>query len=148
MQRDRRVEEDQRSGTWKSRERARAGLLLAAIVWMAVYKDVSGVFRGGGKDLCPPFAIQKKNCPSMWFIHCVRKKSKPNTMYHRNVKSECIVCKFCMLYSEVFCKICKKILFEIIVWQQSYQSLNIKKNILLFPVQRTAVTQWRFDAII
>ena len=32
-------------------------------------------------------------------IHCVRKKSKPNTMYHRNVKSECILCKFCVLDS-------------------------------------------------
>jgi len=28
-------------------------------------------------------------------------KSKPNTMYHRNVKSECILCKFCVLGSEV-----------------------------------------------
>ena len=35
-------------------------------------------------------------------------KSKPNTMYHRNVKSECILCKFCVLYSEVFCEICTK----------------------------------------
>ena len=41
-----------------------------------------------------------------------------------------------------------KISFENIVWQQSYQSLNIKENILLFLVQRTAVIQWRFDLII
>jgi len=41
-----------------------------------------------------------------------------------------------------------KISFETMVWQESYQSVNIKDNILLFPVQRTAVTQWCFDAII
>jgi len=42
------------------------------------------------------------------------KKSKPNTMYHKNVKSECILCKFCMLYSEVFCEICTKFHLKIL----------------------------------
>jgi len=49
-----------------------------------------------------------------FILHCVRKKSQPNTMYHRNVKSECILCKFCMLYSKVFCEICTKFHWKIL----------------------------------
>ena len=68
------------------------------------------------------FVIQKYYCKflvlfyqlGLFGLHCVRKKSKPNTMYHRNVKSECILCKFCMLYSEVFCEICTKFHLKIL----------------------------------
>ena len=35
-------------------------------------------------------------------------------MYHRNVKSECILCKFCMHDSEVFCEICTKLYLKIL----------------------------------
>jgi len=35
-------------------------------------------------------------------------------MYHRNVKSEWILCKFCMLYSEVFCEIRTKFRLKIL----------------------------------
>jgi len=41
-------------------------------------------------------------------------KSKPHTMYHRNVKSECILCKFCVLDSKVFCEICTKFHLKIL----------------------------------
>jgi len=35
-------------------------------------------------------------------------------MYHRNVKFECILCKFCMLDSEVLCEICTKFYLKIL----------------------------------
>ena len=41
-------------------------------------------------------------------------KSKPNTMYHRNVKFERILCKFCVLDSEVLCEICTKFYLKIL----------------------------------
>jgi len=39
------------------------------------------------------------------YIHYVLKKHKPNTMSHKNVKSERILSKFCTLDSEVLCEI-------------------------------------------
>ena len=48
-------------------------------------------------------------------------------MYHRNVKSECILCKFCVLDSKVFCEICTKFHLKLLS-DSSYQSLNIKNK--------------------
>jgi len=51
--------------------------------------------------------ITSEHIKSYGYIHTLcPEKSKSNTMYHRNVKSECILCKYCMLFSEVFCETC------------------------------------------
>jgi len=66
-------------------------------------------------------------------------------MYHRNVKSECILYK---IFNALFWSIMwnmHKISFENIVWQQSYQSLNIKnKYFAVYFLPGHSVWFWHF----
>ena len=64
----------------------------------------------------PPCVINGTESCTTKKLHCVQKKSNLlHKMYNRNVKSERILSKFCVLDAEVFCeKIKKKIHLKIL----------------------------------